>query len=121
MLILSRVAAMFHDKAGNEILRIRPDQLMTFITAPESIMDDPLFNGLVADGSLEAVESVSRKKQLERNPVDGAGADGKKETATKAAEKAQKATRTRSAKKNAAETAEPVVETAEVKTEGIEA
>ena len=78
MLILSRVCAEFHDRTGRTLFSIRPSMLLTFLEAPDEIWSDPLFDLLVRDGSLEAVESVSRKRELENNPSDGAAPDGSK-------------------------------------------
>ena len=74
MLILSRVCAEFHDSGGRLLLAVRPENLLSFIEAPEEIQADPLFALLQRDGSLEAVRSVSQRRQLENNTA----ADGKK-------------------------------------------
>ena len=81
MLILSRVCAEFHDPGGRLLLTIRPKNLLSFIEAPDAIRSDPLFTLLQRDGSLEAVESVSRKRRLENDPQDGAAPDGSKKMA----------------------------------------
>ena len=54
MLILSRVCADFHDARGNLLFSIRPPQRLTFVEAPDAIREDPLFQMLVNEGSLEA-------------------------------------------------------------------
>ena len=82
MLILSRVCAEFHDSGGRLLLAVRPENLLSFIEAPEEIQADPLFALLQRDGSLEAVRSVSQRRQLENNPLADTAADGKKVTAS---------------------------------------
>lgn len=78
MLILSRVCAEFHDSGGRLLLAVRPENLLSFIEAPEEIQADPLFALLQRDGSLEAVRSVSQRRQLENDPLADTAADGKK-------------------------------------------
>ena len=78
MLILSRVCAVFHDKSGQPIFNIHPENLLSFLTAPDTIREDPLFAMMMADGSLEAVQSVSRQRELENDPAAGVTAEGKK-------------------------------------------
>lgn len=78
MLILSRVCAEFRNPRGETVFRITPANRLTFLEAPEEIRSDPLFRMLIAEGSLEAVESVDRRKQLEQDPTLGTDASGKK-------------------------------------------
>ena len=78
MLILSRVCAEFRDRAGVTTFTIRQRDLLTFLEAPEAIREDPLFDMLLQDGSIEAVRSVEQKKQLEQDPRAGADAEGRK-------------------------------------------
>ncbi len=78
MLILSRVCAEFRDRAGKPIFTISPSGLLSFLEAPEEIRQDPLFDMMLADGSLEAVQSVSHRKALESDPVGSTTAEGKK-------------------------------------------
>ena len=68
MLILSRVCAEFHDKSGAVLFAIRPADRMSFIEAPESIRQDPLFEMLLSDGSLETPTSKADQKKLENDP-----------------------------------------------------
>ena len=77
MLIISRVCAEFKNGAGEIVYRVKPGDLGLIREAPEAIREDVLFGLLVADGSLEAVESVSRKKVLENDPMLGTDAEGK--------------------------------------------
>lgn len=78
MLILSRVSAAFHNRKGETVFTVRPGQLNTFLEAPEEIREDPLFDMLSADGSLEAVKSVQQRKKLENDPLQGVTPEGKK-------------------------------------------
>ena len=78
MLILSRVCAEFRDRAGVTTFTIRQLDLLTFLEAPEAIREDPLFDMLLQDGSIEAVRSVEQKKRLEQDPRAGADAEGRK-------------------------------------------
>lgn len=91
MLVLSRVCAEFRDHTGAVVHRVTPETRLTFQEAPESIKEDPLFRMLINDGSLEATESAAKRKQLEADPLEGTGADGRsirKKTAPKTAEEA---------------------------------
>ena len=77
MLILSRVCAEFHDIHGNTIFTVNPMTRNSFIEAPETIRQDPLFRMLLNDGSLEAAVPEERKKILEQDPTAGHDAEGK--------------------------------------------
>ena len=68
MLILSRVCAQFHDRHGAPLFRISPADRLTFVEAPEAIRQDPLFQLLILERSLEVAQSVSQKKALENDP-----------------------------------------------------
>ena len=89
MLIISRVCAEFKNKVGEIVYRVKPSDLGLIREAPEAIREDVLFGLLVSDGSLEAVESVSRRKTLENDPMLGTDAEGKNVGAAAAAEKAE--------------------------------
>ena len=79
MTILSRVCAQFHDRHGVPVFRVTPAMLHTIQTdVPEAIRQDPLFALLVAEGSLEEVLTASQKKALEKDPVAGTDATGKR-------------------------------------------
>ena len=78
MLILSRVCADFHNRKGELVHRVTPAARLTFHEAPESIREDPLFQMLVDEGSLEAAATPVRKKQLEADPLEGADASGRR-------------------------------------------
>ena len=105
MKILSRVCAEFCDKNGNPIYRITPaDRLVYKDDAPEAIRGDLLFQMLVADGSIEVIETVEQRKKLESDPTAGADATGKK---AEEPAKAAKSAKTAKAEKTEAETADP--------------
>ena len=79
MKILSRVCAEFRDKKGNVIYRIGPaDRLVYKDDAPDAIKDDLLFGALVAEGSIDVIETAAEKKAAEQDPTAGSLADGKK-------------------------------------------
>jgi hypothetical protein len=89
MKILSRVCVEFKDKQGNVIYRIGPaDRLVYKDDAPEAIKQDLLFGALVAEGSIDVVETAAEKKAAEQDPMAGALADGRKVAKVKNEEKA---------------------------------
>ena len=69
MLMLSRVCADFRNKNGETIFKVTPQMRLTFQEAPEAIRQDPLFQMLLKDHSIEVTEEPSRKKKLENDPV----------------------------------------------------
>lgn len=79
MRILSRVCAVFNDRTGKQIHRVYPKDLLVMHDAPDSIKEDPLFNILLADKSLEVIPENDKKKQkkLENDPTEGVDASGK--------------------------------------------
>ena len=81
MLILSRVCAEFRDRFGTVIYRVTPDTRLTFREAPEAIREDPLFELLIREGSLEAAITPVKQKQLENVPLEGTDAAGRKPAA----------------------------------------
>ncbi len=99
MLILSHVCVDFHDAAYNTIFRITPSQLNTLIEAPDAIRKDPLFDLMVAEGSLRANLSLSDRRQLENDPTVGVSADGKEAVPATADTASDNATRKRTTKK----------------------
>ena len=78
MLILSRVCVDFHNRKGEVVHRVTPANRLTFHEAPDSIQEDPIFQMLVNEGSLEAGVTAAKKKILEQDPTAGSLADGKK-------------------------------------------
>ena len=78
MMILSRVCAQFRDARGNVIFTVDPSNWLTFVEAPDAIQEDPLFQMLVEDGSLDASITPAKRKTLENDPTAGTDASGKK-------------------------------------------
>ena len=91
MLILSRVCAEFRDRSGTVIYRVTPDTRLTFREAPEAIREDPLFELLIREGSLEAAITPVQQKQLENAPLEGADAAGRKPAAASSRNSGRKA------------------------------
>ena len=77
MLILSRVCADFHDSHGHLLFSVTPATRNTFINAPDTIREDPLFDLLCTDGSLEAGITQAQQRQMENDPDAGHDASGK--------------------------------------------
>ena len=78
MWILSRVCVEFRNKNGESIFTVGPDRRVGFIKAPDSIREDPIFDMLIADGSLEVTEERALQKRLEADPMKGISAEGKR-------------------------------------------
>gem|GEM_PF-3407334 len=78
MLILPRVCAEFHNSRGDVIFTITPSTRMQVQEAPDEIRQDPLFDMLIAERSLEAVVSAAQRRTLENDPSAGADAAGRK-------------------------------------------
>lgn len=87
MLILSRVCAEFRDGSGAVVFRVTPATRLSFQEAPESIREDPLFQLLLKDGSVEAVVSAESKKRLEAEPLKGTDPAGRRKAGREKAEK----------------------------------
>ena len=69
MNILPRVCAEFHDKSGAILYTIRSNQLLGVVyDVPEAIRQDPLFDMLVYDNSLEVIETKKDQKRVENDP-----------------------------------------------------
>ncbi len=84
MKILSRVCAEFKDKKGNVIYRIGPENRRIYLeNVPEAIKQDLLFGALVAEGSIDVIETAAEKKAAEQDPTAGALADGRKASKVK--------------------------------------
>ncbi len=78
MLILSRVCVEFRSPAGVPVFEITPAMVHTFQEAPDIIRQDPIFDLLLSDGSLEAAVPEKRRKELEQDPIQDTDASGKK-------------------------------------------
>ena len=80
MKILSRVCAEFRNKHGDKIYTITPGNLLVLLDkVPDEIREDPLFRMLLADKSIEVIETDEQQKKLESNPTAGFTPDGKKD------------------------------------------
>lgn len=84
MTILSHVSVDFTDKHHNILFSVPAHLIDCVLTAPDEIQQDPIFDLLLADGSLEAVRSVARKKALENEPASEVTTEGKKPKTAKA-------------------------------------
>lgn len=78
MLILSRVCADFHDRSGRRLFAVTPANRLTFVDAPDSIREDPLFDLLIREGSLEANLTPAERANVESDPLKDADASGRK-------------------------------------------
>ena len=78
MLILSRVCAQFHNAQGETLFSVTPAMRNIFTEAPEAIREDPLFDLLVSDGSMDVAVTAYLQKLLENDPMKGTDASGKK-------------------------------------------
>jgi len=76
--IFSRVCVDFRSRSGESIFTIEPDRRFCFMKAPDSIREDPIFDMLIADGSLEVTEERAMQKKLEADPMEGIAPDGKR-------------------------------------------
>ena len=97
MMIMSHVSVEFRDREGNSLMVIPESQINKLIyDAPEGIRQDPLFDLMVADGSLVATDR-NACKELEADPLAGLTAEGKKDMPRKKVPKEN----TEAAKENA--------------------
>ena len=80
MRIVSRVAAAFCRPDRSIIFEVRPTDILVILDAPEEIRSDPLFPLLVNEGSLQVITSVALQKELEADPIQGTGPDGRTPT-----------------------------------------
>lgn len=77
MRIVSRVAAAFCRPDRSIIFEVRPADILVILDAPEEIRSDPLFPLLVNEGSLQVITGAAVQKELESDPVQGTGPDGR--------------------------------------------
>ena len=89
MLLLSRVCAEFRDRTGAVVYRVTPGTRLTFREAPESVREDPLFDLLIREGSLEAAVTSVRQKILEADPLEGTDPAGRKAPAAEGGGRAE--------------------------------
>jgi len=84
MTIIAHVCAEFTDSHRNPIYTITSAMLNDVLyNVPEAIREDPLFDMLVADGSLKAVETAEDRKAAEKDPLAGITAEGRKKKPAK--------------------------------------
>ena len=84
MTIIAHVCAEFCDSRHNPIYTITKPMLDDILyDVPEAIREDPLFDMLVADGSLKAVETAADRKAAEKDPLAGITAEGRKKKPVK--------------------------------------
>ena len=74
---MPHVCADFYDKHRNLICKITRTDLHDYMTVPDSIQEDPLFQMLVNDGSIKYSPDGHRDKKLEQDPLAGMTAEGK--------------------------------------------
>ena len=102
MLICSRVCAEFHDRNGVVVFRVDSGNRLKLVEAPDTIKQDPIYQLLLDEGSMEAVVSIGQRKRLENEPNAGADPSGKRphnpEEADEAVVHASKANRKPKAK-----------------------
>ena len=103
MLLISHVAAEFRDRNSNTLYMIRGSQRNTFLAVPDTIRQDPLFDLLLQDGSIEIPETALKTAALENDPTEGITPDGRKEKPLVKEPKPAKSKKSKS-KANAAET-----------------
>ena len=111
MKILSRVAAEFHDPHGLILFQITPRDMNHYLTAPDAIRQDPLFSLLLAEGSLDLVESASQLRALENDPLQGHSADGRALPPTDSAAETAPKKSARTGKSKSAGAGEPTAST----------
>ena len=87
MKILARVCVEFRDHTGMPVFRVNIADRHCILDAPDSIQEDPIFNLLLADHSLEVVSSKDREKVLELDPIQDTDATGKRKSSPKTTKK----------------------------------
>lgn len=78
MTILSHVSVDFFNRQRELIFSVPSHLIDCVLTAPDEIQQDPIFGQLLADHSLEAVQTIEQRKALENDPTRGVTAEGKK-------------------------------------------
>ena len=68
MILVPYVCAEFHDNTGAVLCTIRPHQLQTIVEVPHAIRQDPLFDMLVKDKTIQVPENEVQRKALENDP-----------------------------------------------------
>ena len=78
---MCRVCAQFRDKRGNVIFTVNQGLMDKFTEVPDAIREDPLFEMLCADHSIEANLTPVQRKTVENDPMAGMDPSGKRKTA----------------------------------------
>ena len=78
------VCADFYDKNKKLIYRIAPSDIRTILAdPPEEVWEDPLFKMLVNDGSIAFAKDDKELQMLEKEPMLGIDAAGRKKGTNK--------------------------------------
>ena len=80
MLIVSHVCAEFTLPDGTPF-RIRPQDRRSFLSVPDALSGDLLFQALLEDGSIESAETKQARSRLERDPDANITPSGRKNPA----------------------------------------
>ena len=114
MMILSRVCVEFRDKKGETIFTVGPEKRNVFIQAPDRIKEDPIYEMLLEDGSMDATEDRAKQKKLEADPLMGTTAEGKREkpasSSSSGSKASAKAKKSKASAENATETDKPAAD-----------
>ena len=102
MLLLSHVCVEFHDTHGKLIHTVPPRMIKVLHEAPDAIRQDPMFQMLKAEGSVQVPESKQEQKSLENDPLQGTDATGKSAKSSKTPKKKSSASETNPASESAA-------------------
>ena len=78
MTICCHVATMFHDRYWNTIYKLTNEKRNINTEVPDAIVQDPIFHQLLAEGSLEVIITVGQSNRLEKDPLAGIDATGKR-------------------------------------------
>ena len=83
MTIFAKVCCEFRDKHGKKILTIHPNETWRQMEAPDAIREDPLFQMLLQDKSLELVNGAEDLKRIEKGADTRASGEARAEKRTK--------------------------------------
>ena len=83
-MMICYVCADFYDKNKKLIYRIAPSDIRTILAdPPEEVWEDPLFKMLVGDGSIAFAKDDKELQMLEKEPMLGIDAAGRKKGTNK--------------------------------------
>ena len=68
MLGVARVCAEFRNKKKEVIMTIRPGELLKMMDFPDEVWEDPYFETLVKEGSIDVPQNKAQVKMLECAP-----------------------------------------------------